>query len=131
MKKPKGSSTSLIRRVVPGCSVVMHFGIRGADYGTQVIILPELDEKLRKQCLHLLYKICKAHGMLPTSYIIQPELIHLGEFGWSGGFADVSKGEYRGYPVAIKHLRIGTSDEFKKIFKVCNCAQPGVLQSLT
>jgi len=56
--------------------------------------------------------------MLPASYVVQPELIRVGEYGWGGGFAGVSKGEYRGRPVAIKHLRIKTKDEFEKIFKV-------------
>ena len=60
--------------------------------------------------------------MLPASCVIQPELTYVGEFGWGGGFAVVSKGEYRGLPVAIKHLRIGTKDGFDKVFKVSNCA---------
>ena len=58
--------------------------------------------------------------MLPTIYIVQPEHTHVGEFGWAGGFADVSKGKYRGRPVAIKHMRIATKDEFDNIFKVGN-----------
>ena len=69
--------------------------------------------------------------MLPTSYVIQPEHIHVGEFGWWGGFADVSKGEYRGRTVAIKHLRAGTGDEFDKVFKVGNCTLLNAWQSLT
>ena len=69
--------------------------------------------------------------MLPASCVVQPELTHVGEFGWSGGFADVSKGEYLGRPVAIKHLRIGTKDEFDKVFKVGDCASPGASQSLS
>jgi hypothetical protein len=84
----------------------------------QFLTLPHVDEKVYRRSLRLLYKICKACGMLPASYGIQPELTRVGEFGWSGGFADVSKGEYRGRPVAIKHLRIGTKDEFDKVFKV-------------
>ena len=69
--------------------------------------------------------------MLPVSCVVQPELTHVGEFGWSGGFADVSKGEYLGRPVAIKHLRIGTKDESDKVFKVGDCASPGASQSLS
>jgi len=56
--------------------------------------------------------------MLPTSYAIPPELISVDEYGWSGGFADVSKGKYQDRPVAIKSLRIKTRDGFDKIFKV-------------
>jgi hypothetical protein len=86
-------------------------------------MLPQLDEKLCWRSSRLLYKICKACGILPASYLVQPELTHVGEFSRGGGFADVSKGEYRGRPVAIKHLRIGTKDEFDKVFKVGGCAQ--------
>ena len=69
--------------------------------------------------------------MLPSSYIAQPELIHVGEFGWGGGFSDVSKGEYGRCPVAIKHLRIGAKDEFDKIFKVGDCVWPGTSKLLS
>ena len=85
---------------------------------TQLLALPYVDQKLFRRCSRLLYKICKARGMLPVSYVIQPELTLVGEFGWSGGFADVSKGEYRGHSVAIKHLRIGGKGDFDDIFKV-------------
>ena len=96
----------------------------------QLLALPHLDEKLSSRSSRLLHKICKACGTLPASYTIQPELTHVGEFERSGGFADVSKGEYRGRPVAIKHLRIGTKDEFDKVFKVGDCALPGSSQPL-
>jgi len=59
--------------------------------------------------------------MLPASHVVHQELIHVGEFGWSGGFADVGKGEYRGRPVAIKRLKIRMRDEFDEIFKVSSC----------
>ena len=97
----------------------------------QLLASLHLDQKLFGRCSRLLYKVCKARGMLPASYVAQPELIHVGELGWgAGGFADVSKGEYQGRPVAIKHLRIRTGDEFDKIFKVSGCIQPGTVQSL-
>jgi hypothetical protein len=97
----------------------------------QLLTLPHLDEKVSRRSLRLLYKICKACGMVPASYVVQPELIRVGEFGWSGGFADVSRGEHQGRPVAIKHLRTGTKDEFDRIFKVGDCTLPGGLQSLS
>ena len=97
----------------------------------QLLTLPHLNEKLSKRSSRLLYKICKACKILPASYVIQPELTHVGEFGWSGGFADVSKGKYRERPVAIKHLRVGANDEFNKIFKVSDRTRLGALQSLS
>ena len=84
----------------------------------QSLTLPELDGNLRSQCLHLLYKVCKACELLPTSYVLQQEFVHVGNFRCHGGFADVRKGEYLGRCVAIKHLRFGTRDAFDKIFKV-------------
>ena len=70
--------------------------------------------------------------MLPTSYVVKPELTHVGKIGWQGGFGDVSKGEHRGRPVAVKHLKVRTdSDEFDKIFKVGNRTRPGALRSLS
>ena len=94
----------------------------------QLLSLPPLDKKISRRFSRLLYKICKACGLLPASYTVQPEPTNVGEFGCSGGFADVSKGEYRGRPVAIKHLRVGTKDEFDKVFKVGGCARSGSLQ---
>lgn len=93
-------------------------GPRGTYNGTQVITIPELDEKLRKQCLHLLYKICKTCEMLPTTYLLQQDFICVGNIRYYGGFADVSEGEYLGRRVVIKHLRIRTQDLSNKIFKV-------------
>ena len=92
----------------------------------QFLALPCLDQKLFRRCSRLLYKVCKARGMLPASYSIQPELTHVGEIGWGGGFADVSKGEHRGHSVAVKHLKIGTTDEFDKVFKVSSRTRLGM-----
>jgi len=97
----------------------------------QFLTLHHLDERLFRRCSRLLYKICKARGILPASYVVQPELTQVGEFEWSGGFADVSKGEHRGGPVAIKHLRTVAKDEFDKIFKVGGRTRSGTLQLLS
>ena len=95
-----------------------HLGADEAYLGCKVIALPELDQRLRKQCLHLLYKLCKACEMLPASYTIRQELIRVGNIHYCGGFADVSEGEYLERRVAIKHLRFATKDAFNNIFKV-------------
>ena len=100
-------------------SVLQHDDvIRGAEHGIQGLALKELDGDLRRQCLHLLYKVCKACELLPTSYVLQQELIRIGSVRCCGGFADISEGEYLGRRVAIKNLRFGTRDAFDKIFKV-------------
>jgi len=49
---------------------------------------------------------------MPTSYLLQRGFIRVGRVYYQGGFADVSKGEYFGSPVAIKRLKMneGESD---------------------
>ena len=91
---------------------------RGIEYWMQVLTLPELDANLRKQCLHLLYKVCKTSELLPASYILRQELICIGNIRRYGGFADVSDGKYLERRVAIKCLRFGTEDASNKIFRV-------------
>jgi len=97
---------------------LQHDYARGSDYGVQALTLPELNGNLRKQCLHLLYKVCKTCELLPASYVLQKELMCLGDIRSYGGFADVSEGEYLGRRVAIKNLRFGTRDPLDNIFKV-------------
>ena len=84
------------------------------------LTLPELNgnSKLRKQCLHLLYKVCKTCELLPTPYLLRQELIRVGNISCSGGFADVSDGEYLGHRVAIKHLKLRENEVSNKVFKV-------------
>ena len=47
---------------------------------------------------------------MPTSYILQQELKHTGRVHYYGGFAEVNDGEYLGFPVAIKRLRMNEGD---------------------
>ena len=98
---------------------------RGTEPYMQVTALPGLNGKLRKQCLHLLYKICKDREMLPTSYLLQQESLHADSLHRRGGFADVSEGGYLGRRVAIKVLRFGTKDASNSIFKVPNSSATG------
>ena len=76
----------------------------------------------------LLYKICKAHGILPASYVIQREFISVGDIRCRGGSAYVRGGEYKGSPVAIKCLEVNREGS-DRIFKVpsidlarCRCS---------
>ena len=84
----------------------------------QVFTLSELDGNLRKQWLHLLYKVCTGCGLLPATYALQQELVCVDNAPCCGGSADVSEGRYLGRHVAIKYLRFRPKDEFSKIFKV-------------
>ena len=106
--------------MILSCRIVVLLSARGTEHYVQVSAMPELNEKLRNQCLHLLYKICKDREILPVSYLLQQEFIHANTLHCHGGFADVSEGDYMGRRVAIKDLRFGTKDGSKKIFKVPN-----------
>ena len=77
-----------------------------------------LNKKLHQRSLRLIRRICEACGIVPSSYILREEQIHVGEIQYHGGFSDVSDGEYQGYTVAIKHLkaRKGGSDRIFKVF---------------
>ena len=54
---------------------------------------------------------------MPSSYILQQEPIQIGQVCHRGGFADVSKGEYLGCSVAIKHLKTNEGNSYR-VFKV-------------
>ena len=84
----------------------------------QALTLLEPDGNLHKQCSHLLYKLCKGCRLLPTTYILQQELVYDGNNPCCGGFAEVSEGEYLGRHAAIKSLRFRPKDAFDEIFKV-------------
>jgi len=83
----------------------------------QVLARSYLDDKFRQRTLLLLSKICKAHNIIPSTYLLRQELIRVGQVHYCGGFADVSNGEYLGFPVAIKRLRMSEGDS-DRIFKV-------------
>ena len=90
----------------------------------QVLTRLCLDKKLWKRCLRLLSKICKAHKIIPASYILQRELIRVGRIRCHGGSADVSDGEYLGGLVAIKRLKVNEGPDLKGTFRVCTTLKP-------
>ena len=90
---------------------------------TQVLARSFLDDKLRQRCLLLLSKICKAHGNIPASYVLQWQLIRAGEIRYRGGSADVRVGTYMGSSVAIKYLKMNEED-FDRMFKVPDPTSP-------
>ena len=96
-----------------------HAYVRGTERWMQALTLPELEGnlRLRKQCLHLLYKVCKACELLPTSYLLRQELIRVVSFRCHGGFEEVSEGEYLGRRIAIKNLNFKANNASNEIFK--------------
>ena len=88
-------------------------------YQMQVLEQSCLDVKLRQRCLRLLSKICKAQRVIPASYLLQKESIHIGGVLDHGGFSEVSDGKYLEYFVAIKDLKTNKDDP-DKMFKACS-----------
>jgi hypothetical protein len=65
-----------------------------------------------------LRRLAGIHGRLPESMVIR-EKVEVGEeILVSGGFSDIRCGTYKGYPVAVKPLRIAKTDDLMKIRKV-------------
>jgi len=95
-----------------------------------------LESKLQQRGLRLLLKICKAHGIVPSSYILRQELVSVGLVYYRSTFTVVSNGEYSGRSVAIKHLKIDKGDT-DTTFKVRSinfphdcCSTPALNQRL-
>ena len=93
-----------------------------------------LDKKLRRRSLRLIRKICEARAIVPSSYELEEEHIHIKEVQYHGGFADVSDGEYQGRAVAVKCLRMNKSF---KVFLVnlvnhfCSLSLSGCVERLS
>ena len=65
----------------------------------------------QKRVFMVFRKMCLVHGRLPHSYTTTDELRRVGEHPCGrGGNADVWRGTYQGYEVAIKVLRVNSRD---------------------
>jgi hypothetical protein len=82
-------------------------------------MLDRLEPKLRKKCLSALCKICGRQALLPRSLEIPACYDRSGEAPlYSGGYADVWKGEHQGLKVAVKVLKVYMTSDFDKITSV-------------
>ena len=86
-------------------------------FSTQVLARSLLKDKLLQRCLRLLSKICEAHRIVPSSYILQEGLVHVRRVWRGGRSADVWDGEYLGRPVAVKSLKVNELNS-DSVFKV-------------
>jgi len=67
----------------------------------------------------MLRKMCREHRLLPSSYAITDELWRVGEIPYGrGGYADVWRGVYRGFEVAIKVLRVHSRIDLASVERV-------------
>ena len=66
--------------------------------------------------------MCGNLALLPSSLQIPLCYDSSGRALYSGGYADVWKGQHQGYGVAVKVLRVYSSSDFDKIKSVsCEC----------
>ena len=79
---------------------------------SQVIGKLDISSSASRKCLRELRTICRAEKILPSSYILPPDLlkIELNPFA-KGGFGDVYKATYNGSTVCVKRLGVRTSQE--------------------
>ena len=105
-------------------------------------MLENLEPQLREKSLSALCKICGHQALLPKS--IQIPLCYDRSADaplYSGGYADVWKGEHKGSTVAVKVLRIYATADLDKImgvgcslrfsnrtYRVADCDSVGFLQ---
>ena len=94
----------------------------------QVLDMPDLSLSVRVKCLRRVYRTCGRHGLLPNALKVPICYDRTGYPRYSGGNADVWKGEYCGRDVAVKVIRTYSSDNLKKILGVsCRLAPPHML----
>ena len=91
----------------------------------QALDMPDLSLSVRVKCLRRVYRTCGRHGLLPKALKVPICYDRTGYPSYSGGNADVWKGEYRGRDVAVKVIRTYSSDNLKKILGVsCRLSSP-------
>ncbi|KAF9787364.1 kinase-like domain-containing protein [Thelephora terrestris] len=79
--------------------------------------MPDLSPWAKNQCLRLLYKTCGTHALLPTEMKIPICYDRNNDALYSGGFADVWKGQHCGRDVAVKVIRTFSNSDFRKLIK--------------
>ena len=84
----------------------------------QALDRPDLSPQTRENCLKSLCKMCGRHALLPTSLKTPISFERTGDVVYSGGFADVWKGEHCGRDVAVKVIRIYSNSELQRVIGV-------------
>ena len=80
--------------------------------------MPNLSLSTRVKCLRRLYRACGTHGILPKTLEIPVRFDNTVDPLYSGGYADVWKGEHCGRDVAVKVIRTSSRKSLKKIIGV-------------
>ena len=84
----------------------------------QALDRPDLSPQTRENCLRTLCKMCGRHALLPTTLKTPISFEPTGNVVYSGGYADVWKGEHCGRDVAVKVIRIYSNNELQRVIGV-------------
>lgn len=80
--------------------------------------MPDLSPSFQKGWLTLLYRTCGHHGVIPGTFQVPVTEDRTEDPLFRGGYADVWKGEYNGRNVAVKVVRLYTSEVLQKLIHV-------------
>ena len=80
--------------------------------------------KDQPEFLNKLGKLCRQLNTIPDSMRIDHCPNDLMDEGYEGGNATVSRGKYRGRPVAVKTLRLYLTSDFEECFGVSTKPSP-------
>lgn len=105
------TSTQHRRSTHPAKSVLTHSV-------NQALEMPDLSPWARNQCLRPLYRTCGRHALLPKTMEISVCYDRTSDTLYSGGYADVWKGQYHGRDVAVKVIRTYSSSNLEKVIGV-------------
>lgn len=87
-------------------------------YADQALNGPDLSLRAQVKCLRRLYRTCGSHGLLPEALKVSVCYDHTVYPIYSGGYADVWKGEYCGQDVAVKVIRTYSKGNVQKMISV-------------
>ena len=85
---------------------------------TQALDLTDLHPFLRRKCVRTLCRLCGRQALLPRSLQIPICYNRLEIPRYRGGYADVWMGLHQGLRVAVKVLRVYSTNDFGRVTKV-------------
>ena len=90
------------------------------DMMVQGLAEHKFDPSEKQLFFNTLRRLAGKHSRLPKSMVIKSKINFSasGHPDMSGGFADIKKGDYKGYPVAVKTMRVSMEDNLAKIRSV-------------
>ena len=113
------------------CTLVHQRGSAGlvlTYFVNQALDMPELSPWAQNQCIRPLYRTCGRYALLPKAMGIPTCYDPTGNALYSGGYADVWKGQYLGRDVAVKVIRTFSKSDLGKVIGVscrwCTLREP-------